>query len=181
MKNIFVIAVLSAVLLTSCGVSGEKMNETSSVTTEYDLPDNSFSERVITEVKNSEEMETMETKSERFIFMIVGDSTIEAVPENNSSADALIEKLSEGDIIIDAREYGGFEKVGSLGFYLPRKDVQTSTSAGDIMLYQGNQLTIFYGENSWSYTKLAHVDMSAEKLEEILGTGDVRIRLSLNE
>lgn len=98
----------------------------------------------------------------------------------NSSVDALKEKLSEGDITIDAREYGGFEKVGSLGFSLPKNDTQYSTDFGDIMLYQGNQITLFYESNSWSYTKIGHVDnLTQEELKNIHGKGDVKITLSL--
>ena len=72
--------------------------------------------------------------------------------------------------------YGGFEQVGSLGTSLPRKDVQTTTSAGDIVLYSGNQVVVFYGSNSWSYTRLGHIsDKSAAELKELLGHGDVAI------
>ncbi len=77
------------------------------------------------------------------------------------------EKLSECDITIDAREYGGFEKVGSLGFSLPKNDTQYSTDFGDIMLYQSNQITLFYESNSWSYTEIGHVDnLTQEELSK---------------
>ena len=75
--------------------------------------------------------------------------------------------------------YGGFEQVGDLGTHLPRNDVQTTTSAGDIVLYSGNQIVIFYGPNSWAYTKLGKVsNMSADEMAELLGNGDIVITLS---
>jgi len=114
------------------------------------------------------------------LYLTINDTKFSATLENNSSVDTMKEKLSDGDITIDAREYGGFEKVGSLGFSLPKNDTQYSTDFGDIMLYQGNQITLFYEPNSWSYTKIGHVDnMTQEELKNILGKGDVKITLSL--
>ncbi len=76
--------------------------------------------------------------------------------------------------------YGDFEQVGSLGTSLPRKDEQTTTQAGDIVLYSGNQIVVFYGSNSWAYTRLGKItDKSAEELEELMGSGDVTIKLEL--
>ena len=73
--------------------------------------------------------------------------------------------------------YGGFEQVGSLGESLPRNDEQITTEYGDIVLYSGNQIVVFYGSNSWAYTRLGHIDMTQEELTELLGNGDVEITL----
>ncbi len=90
------------------------------------------------------------------------------------------EKLSEGDVIINAHDYSNFEKVGDLGFSLPRNDTQITTTSGDLILYQGNKFVLYYDENSWNFTKLGHVDnMTQERLKELLGDGDVTITLSL--
>jgi hypothetical protein len=78
--------------------------------------------------------------------------------------------------------YGGFEQVGSIGQSIPRNDKQMTTSAGDLVLYSGNQLVAFYGSNSWTYTKLGHMDgMTEKELEKILSSGDVTITISINE
>ena len=74
--------------------------------------------------------------------------------------------------------YGGFEQVGSMGQSLPRNDVQTTTHYGDIVLYSGNQIVIFYGSNTWSYTRLGHVDLTQEEMTELLGGGDVTVTIS---
>ena len=74
--------------------------------------------------------------------------------------------------------YGGFEQVGSIGTSLPRSDKQTTTEAGDIVLYSGNQIVVFYGFNSWAYTRLGHIsDQSAADMTALLGQGDVTITL----
>jgi hypothetical protein len=76
--------------------------------------------------------------------------------------------------------YGGFEQVGSIGQSLPREDRQTTTQAGDIVLYSGDQMVVFYGSNSWAYTRLGHItDKSPAELEELLGNGDVDITISV--
>jgi hypothetical protein len=75
--------------------------------------------------------------------------------------------------------YGGFEQVGSLGQSLPRNDVQTTTDAGDIVLYSGNQIVVFYGSNSWAYTRLGRIsDRSAADMAELLGNGNVTLTIT---
>ena len=81
---------------------------------------------------------------------------------------------------INMSMYGGFEQVGSIGTSLPRNDSQTTTSPGDIVLYSGNQIVIFYGSNSWAYTRLGKITGLDEKeLEDTFGNGDVTISLSV--
>lgn len=105
-----------------------------------------------------------------------GDKTLYANPEDNPSAKAFVEKLNFGPITVDMRDYGSFEKVGSLPWTLPRNDEQITTSPGDIILYQGNQITIYYDTNSWSFTRLAKIDnTSKEELLDVLGEGDVTV------
>ena len=103
-----------------------------------------------------------------------GSHKLTATLADNSSATAFYELLEKDPLTVKLNEYGGFEKVGSLGTSLPRNDRQVETSAGDIMLYQGNQITIFYNGNSWSYTPLVKVDgVTQTELKQILGKGDV--------
>lgn len=122
----------------------------------------------------------IKTNTEEKIYLTINDTKISASLENNSSAQALKEQLSEGDVIINAHDYSNFEKVGDLGFSLPRNDTQITTTSGDLILYQGNKFVLYYDENSWNFTKLGHVDnMTQERLKELLGDGDVTITLSL--
>ena len=100
----------------------------------------------------------------------------------NSSAEALKALLAEGDLTIEMSDYGNMEKVGGLGFSLPRHDVRTVTGPGDMVLYQGNSLVIFYGTNTWSYTPLGKVEgvSSRDRMLELWGKGDdATVTLSL--
>ena len=100
--------------------------------------------------------------------------------ENNSAAQELIKELEKGNITVNATEYGGFEKVGELGFSLPASDENINTEPGDIVLYQGDKVSLFYGSHSWSYTKLGKIDnISSNELKEVLGPGNVTLVFSL--
>lgn len=121
-----------------------------------------------------------DSHTEQKLYLTINGTKLSATLEDNSSVQALKEKLSEGDVVIDAHDYSNFEKVGSLGFSLPRNDTQITTTPGDLILYQGNQFVFYYDENSWNFTKLGHVDnLTQEQLKQLLGDGNVTITLSL--
>lgn len=103
------------------------------------------------------------------IFLKIGTHKISVKLEENVATEALLKLLKEGDITYTANDYGGFEKVGALGHTLPHSDRQMTTQSGDVILYSGNQIVLFYGSNSWSYTKLGKMQgFSAAELKEIL-------------
>ena len=121
-----------------------------------------------------------EENSEMQMNVQVGGSTFTATLEENAAADALVDMMEQGPVTIQMSDYSGFEKVGPLGTSLPASSQQTTTQAGDIVLYQGNQIVMFYGSNSWSYTRLGHInDLTGWK--EALGNGDVTVTLSLED
>ena len=106
------------------------------------------------------------------------DHIFYADPEDNSSADALIEKLSTGEIELELHDYGSFEKVGPLPWELPRNDESISTVPGDVILYQGNQITIYYDKNTWDFTRLAKIEgVTKEDLLDVFGESDVTVKL----
>ena len=110
----------------------------------------------------------------------VGSEILNMKLEQNEATKALIEKLKQGDITVNTNEYGSFEQVGNLGFNLPKNDTQIKTKAGDVMLYQGNQISIFYGSNSWSYTKLGEITNKTEnELKNILESSNATLVLSI--
>ena len=86
--------------------------------------------------------------------------------------------LREAPVTLQLRDYAGFEKVGQLGTALPAEDSRITTRPGDIVLYQGDQIVMFYGSNSWSYTRLGYIDDLAG-WEEALGDGDIEATFSL--
>ena len=134
--------------------------------------------------KNGEEnilvIEDENMNTDNVITLKIWDKTFDVTLEDNSATKALIEKLHEWDVVVNAHEYWWFEKVGNLGFDLPRSDKQITTEPGDLVLYQWNQISLFYESNSWSYTKLWKVQMiSKDELEEILWDWDVTLVFSL--
>jgi len=121
-----------------------------------------------------------ETPAMDEITLTVAGKPLAVEWQDNASVDALRELLRNGPLTISLSMYGGFEQVGSLGANLPRNDVQTTTEPGDIVLYSGNQIVLFYGSNSWAYTRLGKItDMSKSELQVLLGTGNVTAVLAL--
>ena len=117
---------------------------------------------------------------ETTMIMKIGDTKVNVDWEDNQAVAALRDMAREGDVTIQMSMYGGFEQVGSLGQNLPRDDKQTTTTSGDIVLYSGNQMVVFYGSNSWSYTRLGHIsDKNAEDITDLLSNGDVTITISI--
>ena len=137
------------------------------------VQNNEISNNTITKNKAEESMNT--------IYIKINNNVLNIELEDNSATIELKERLKNGDIVVNAHEYGGFEKVGDLGFSLTREDTNITTSAGDIVLYQGNQISLFYNSNSWSYTKLGKIlNVSSSELKNILGNGDVTITFTLS-
>jgi len=119
--------------------------------------------------------------SETMIYAHIGDQVLEIQPESNSSAAAFVEQLTKSDVTVELHDYGNFEKVGPLGMDLPTNDERITTEPGDLILYQGNQITIYYDTNTWSFTRLGKVQgLSQTKLKAMLGDGGVTVTFSLN-
>lgn len=108
----------------------------------------------------------------------IGNNSFTATLESNAAVDTLVDMMREAPVVIQMSDYSGFEKVGSLGTSLPTSNKQTTTQSGDIVLYNGNQIVIFYGSNSWSYTRLGRID-DLSGWKEALGSGDVTVTFSL--
>ena len=158
-------------------ISNESENMTESAADTEDgetVPEMEMSETAGTEadIQNGAEEAVMNMKVQ------VGDAVFSATLEENEAVASFVEMMRENPVSIQMSDYSGFEKVGSLGTSLPASNSQTTTHAGDIVLYNGNQIVIFYGSNSWSYTRLGHVD-DLTGWEEALGSGDVTVTFSL--
>ena len=118
--------------------------------------------------------------TESMLQIRIGNTAVTVEWEDNESVQALRDLCTDNPLTIKMSMYGGFEQVGSIGQSLPRNDQQTTTGAGDIVLYSGNQIVVFYGSNSWAYTRLGHItDQDAAGMAELLGNGDVTITISM--
>ncbi len=125
------------------------------------------------------ELDESDEEEEIMMRMKINDTPVTVAWENNESVVALKELAMSG-LTIRMSMYGGFEQVGSIGQRLPSHDVQTSTSSGDIVLYSSNQMVVFYGSNSWAYTRLGHIiDKTPGEMQELLSNGNVTIVLTV--
>ena len=136
------------------------------------------SQSVISEQESSQSQDNSSSQEEPMLKITVGDQELLATCADNSSAEAFRDLLAQGPVTISMDDYGGFEKVGSLGTTLTRNDTRITTQPGDVILYQGNQITIYYGTNTWNFTRLAKINDSTD-LQAKLGTGTVQVTFSL--
>ncbi len=129
---------------------------------------------------NATTEETVETEESKMINIQVGKVIFTAELMKNSSAEAFAQKLAEGPLTVEMHDYGNFEKVGALGFDLPTNNEQITTEPGDVILYMGNQITIYYDTNSWNFTRLGKIQgVTKEELKSALGAGNVTVTFSL--
>lgn len=115
------------------------------------------------------------------MYLTINGNKLKVKLEKNTSVDALVAILKQGDITYTADDYGGFEKVGYLGHTLPTNNSQITTSSGDVILYSGNQIVLFYGSNSWSYTRLGKIEgYSVAQLRSLLGAGEGKVQVVIS-
>ena len=176
-KRIVATLVVFFLLLTGC-----KANNTGDFQEDDVSQTQSGAETNTNESKEQAKMKKTDesTLADNQIRVTVGSSSFIVNLEDNETAKALREMITDEDLTISASNYGGFEKVCQLGKTLPRNDKQITTEAGDVMLYSGNQIVFFYGANSWSYTKIGKVEaLSIEKLESVLSGSETEVILSI--
>lgn len=112
------------------------------------------------------------------LILKINDNEVDVNWENNESINSL-KNIINDELIINMNKYGGFEQVGSIGKSLPSKDIRITTEPGDIVLYSSNNIVIFYGSNTWEYTKLGHINLSKDELEKLLSKDNVLIKFEL--
>lgn len=133
----------------------------------------------VTQAQNDEPSEHADEKTFE-LQMTIGSTPVSVDWEDNEAVEALKDLCRNQPLTIQMSMYGGFEQVGPIGTALPQNDMRTTTSAGDIVLYSGDQMVVFYGSNSWAYTRLGHItDKSAEDMADLLSNGDTVITISL--
>ena len=187
-----VVVLLLSITLTACGNVQNKAEstvqpETSSNTNsdgssvlEFTIPSGEESTDEQKPQTSTEDNGASEETEEKALKMTIGSTSVSVKWEDNESVNYLKELCRDQPVIISMSMYGGFEQVGSIGSDIPRNDVQTTTMSGDIVLYSGNQLVVFYGSNSWAYTRLGHItDKTPQEMTELLSDGDVTITLSV--
>ena len=178
---------LALMLLLLTGCSSTEPAETGALT-ESGSAEETTLPTVTEPASKNEASEPYSTKSslpegtDRMFYAHVNGKVLKILATENSSADAFLDLLKSGDVPVEMHDYGSFEKVGPLGTTLPRNDEQITTEPGDVILYQGDQITIYYDVNNWSFTRLGKVqDLSQAEVKDILGSGNVTVTFSLSE
>lgn len=183
----FVAYLILVFCLTACrGSSSENLQETNDTT----MHENTTSESKV-ELQNDNNKSDEYTKITATIENIddvsedagmklyINDTEIPISWEDNDTVAELVEQAKSGDIIVSMSMYSDNEQVGSLERSYTRNDKQITTHNGDIVLYNGNNIVVFYGSNSWSYTRLGKMDMSESEIVELLSNGDVELKISI--
>lgn len=155
-------------LLTSCGKSNN-----SSVQPTTDEPSTT-----ITTPSDYDSTTKEDEKANMKLILKIDGIEVDVIWSDNDSVRAL-KNLAKDGLTINMSKYGGFEQVGSIGSTLPSADTRITTNPGDIVLYSSNQIVLFYDSNTWSYTKLGHINLSKSELTDLLDDEDVVISLGL--
>ena len=182
-RPLIILILLSYTVLSGCGTTVKEAEQASPVNTvdadaedtSEEKPDDQTTEKLETIAVN-ENLTGQE--NETIMVMTINDTKVDVTWENNVSVEELKALATDG-LTISMSMYGGFEQVGPIGKSITRDDKQTTTSAGDIVLYSGNQLVVFYGSNSWAYTRLGKINLTEKELTNLLSNGDVTITLSM--
>ena len=208
MKKISVISLIAlcCVLFSACN-SGENQTETTAPTSQVTTSSGTIAKEIIqpattaaeqttgtattkaieettdlqeevTQAQNDEPSEHADEISVD-LQMTIGSTPVSVDWEDNEAVEALKDLCRNQPLTIQMSMYGGFEQVGSIGTALPQNDMRTTTSAGDIVLYSGDQMVVFYGFNSWAYTRLGHItDKTQAELATLLSNGNVTVILT---
>ena len=163
---IFLISLIIISTLVACGKSNNSSLQptTDEHSTTITTPSDGNS------TTKEDETETMK------LTLKIDEMEVDVIWADNDSVKAL-KNLAKDGLTINMSKYGGFEQVGSIGSTLPSFDTRITTSPGDIVLYSSNQIVIFYDSNTWSYTKLGHINLSKSELTDLLGDEDVVITI----
>lgn len=166
-KLLMIFLTIMIIALTYCG----KSNNTPTQTT--DEPSTT-----ITTPSDDNQITKEDETANMKLTLKIKDIEVDVIWNDNDSVRALKNLAKEG-LTINMSKYGGFEQVGSIGSTLPSSDTRITTNPGDIVLYSSSQIVIFYDSNTWSYTKLGHINLSKSELTDLLGDEDVVISLGL--
>lgn len=167
-KLLIILLAITLISLTSCGKSNNSPTQTTT-----DEPSTTIT------IPSDDNQTTKEDETANMKLTLKIDGTEVDVIWADNDAVKTLKNLAKDGLTINMSKYGGFEQVGSIGSTLPSSDTRISTNPGDIVLYSSNQIVIFYDSNTWSYTKLGHINLSKSELIDLLGDEDVVITLSL--
>ena len=165
MVMLTLLLIMMLVIICACSVSGPDEQQEANNTE-------------IVQQEQINDTEGEEVTTDRKLILKIDGETVPVEWEDNESVAAL-RGLAEDGLEINTSRYGDFEQVGDIGTGLPQNDKDITTYAGDIMLYAGSNIVLFYGSNSWAYTRLGKIDLPEKEIEDLLGKSGVMITLSM--
>ena len=116
-----------------------------------------------------------------YMKLYFNDTEIPVIWEDNQTVQELMEEAGKGDIVVQMSMYSDNEQVGSLGKSYTKNDEQITTYSGDIVLYSGDKIVVFYGSNSWAYTKLGKMNIQESDVTELLSNGDITLKIAIEK
>lgn len=179
MKRLGIITLMISLItcMTACGQTAD-VNSLSSTESESMRQQDTMENESLQQMENT--MQNLEDTLEENFYIHIGNAVLTVVPADNSSAEEFYGLLQMGDITVEMSDYDNFEKVGKLPQSIVRNDESITTEPGDVILYQGNSITIYYDTNTWNFTRLGKISgVTQSELKEILGNGDVTVTFSL--
>ena len=178
------VALILVLCLCSCVKAEEGQTSVSTSTSSVETSETTVMESMTAEatVITCEVNETKECVPEgkEEMLLKINGTAVDVLWEENETVEALRELVKGNSLTIKMSMYGGFEQVGPIGSSLPHKDKKKKTASGDIVLYSGNQIVIFYGSNTWEYTRLGKVKgLSSTEMKKLLGNGAVTLTITI--
>ena len=169
-KRLFPVLLMALLLLTGC--TSEKGAEKESIVTDVTVTESAVEDASETQVKD---------EVRQAMKLMIGETLVPVTWEKNASVDALLALVEDAPLRIPLSMYGGFEQVGSLGQSIVSDDRKMIAASGDVVLYSGDQIVVFYGSNSWTYTPLGHVELKLEEMTHLLANGDVTLTIQTGD
>ena len=178
--RILVLAAVITVVFAACENTAESVHEEQTQETQTQEIQTQREETQEEQTTSVSMDEDYQIGDESEMKLYINDQEIPVIWEDNETVSELMEQAEVADITVQMSMNSDNEQGGPLGNDYPREDKQTTTHNGDIVLYSGNQIVVFYGSNSWAYTRLGKMDISQDEVNELLSNGDVVLKISCN-
>ena len=170
-------------MLVLSGLAG--CREKRSVSFENDISEEMIDNSTESQISAVEETEITDKSAiddeKEYMKLYFNDTEIPVIWEDNQTVQELMEEAGKGDIVVQMSMYSDNEQVGSLGKSYTKNDEQITTHSGDIVLYSGDKIVVFYGSNSWAYTRLGKMNIPESDVTELLSNGDITLKIAIEK
>lgn len=182
MKRVLLFSLCMLILLELAGCGEKRSNALENNISEERI-DNGIeyqsTDEKLDKVETSNELKT--DNEDENMKLYFNDTEISVIWEDNQTVQELMNEVSKGDIIVQMSMYSDNEQVGSLGKSYTSADKHTTTHNGDIVLYDGDKIVVFYGANAWSYTKIGRMDIPESDVIKLLSNGDIILKITIDK